>query len=91
MRCPDCGHDLPEGAASCTHCATLRRLAGLQATNGALKGGAAGLAVGLLAVTVMLAREIDVLPLWALLSLPVFLFVLGALVGYRRARTSSGK
>lgn len=89
MNCPDCGRSLSDDAA-CAHCATQRRLAGLRATNGALKGGAAGLAAGLLAVTVMLAREIDALPLWALLSLPLFLFVLGALLGYRRARTSSG-
>jgi hypothetical protein len=90
MACPDCGGESPDGAAVCPNCATLRRLARLRVSSSALKGGVGGLALGLLLVTVLLAQGEHAVSVKALLlALPLVLAALGAVIGWRRASSSS--
>ncbi len=90
MLCPHCGRELPAGGAACPNCDTLRRLARLRVSSGALKGGVGGLALGLLLVTVLLAQGDHAVSVKALLlALPLVLAALGAVIGWRRASSSS--
>lgn len=90
MACPDCGSELPAGAAACPNCAARHRLARLRVSNSALKGGVGGLALGLLLVTVLLAQGEHAPSVKALLlALPLVLAALGVVIGWRRASSSS--
>ncbi|WP_374327328.1 hypothetical protein [Azonexus sp.] len=90
MACPDCGGESPDGATVCPNCATLRRLARLRVSSSALKGGVSGLALGLLLVTVLLAwGDLADSVKALLLALPLVLAALGAVIGWRRASSSS--
>ena len=87
MICAKCGRDAPDDAIYCPHCVTDRKVTQAQVINGGVKGGAIGLALGLLVVTVMLAyydleRGIAAI----VLALPIGTFTTGLIIGLVRAK-----
>ncbi|WP_412481018.1 hypothetical protein [Azonexus sp. IMCC34839] len=88
MICDKCGREAPDDAIYCPHCVTDRKVSQLQVINGGLKGGAIGLALGLLLVTVLLGyydleRGIKAI----VLTVPIATFTTGLIIGLVKAKT----
>ena len=88
MNCARCGRVAPDDAIYCPHCVAERKVSQAQVINGGLKGGAIGLALGLLFVTVLLGyydleRGIKAI----VLALPIATFTTGLIIGLVRAKT----
>ncbi len=88
MNCARCGREAPDDAIYCPHCVAERKVSQAQVINGGLKGGAIGLALGLLFATVLLGyydleRGIKAI----VLALPIATFTTGLIIGLVRAKT----
>ena len=87
MKCSKCGLDVPEDAIYCPHCTGDRKTRDIELYRGAAKGGALGLGIGLLLVTIMLsmyemARGIAAIAL----ILPIGTFTTGLIIGLVQAK-----
>ena len=87
MQCTKCGQEVPEDVIYCPHCIGERKITDRQVINGGLKGGALGLAFGLLVVSVMLGfyeleRGIKAIAL----TVPIGTFTTGLIIGLVRAK-----
>lgn len=90
MDCPECGSVLPAGADACPNCAAWHKVHRLRRFSATLKGTVGGLALGLVVLTVLLARADQVDSFSALLlALPLLLAALGAVIAWQRAKSSS--
>ena len=88
MNCAQCGREAPDDAIYCPHCVAERKVTQAQVINGGLKGGAIGLALGLLCVTALLGyydleRGIKAI----VLALPIATFTTGLILGLVKAKT----
>ena len=88
MICAKCGREAPDDAIYCPHCVTDRKVSQAKVINGGLKGGAIGLALGLLLVTVLLGyydleRGIKAI----VLTVPIATFTTGLIIGLVKAKT----
>ncbi len=88
MICAKCGREAPDDAIYCPHCVAERKASQAQVINGGLKGGAIGLALGLLFVTVLLGyydleRGIKAI----VLTVPIGTFTTGLIIGLVKAKT----
>lgn len=87
MQCAKCGQAVPDDAIYCPHCVGGGQPSQRDVINGGLKGGAIGLALGLLFVTVLLAfydleRGIKAI----VLALPIGTFTTGLIMGLVKAK-----
>ncbi len=87
MICAKCGREAPDDAIYCPHCVVDRKVSQQQVINGGLKGGAIGLALGLVAVTVLLGyydleRGIKAI----VLTVPIGTFTTGLIIGLVKAK-----
>lgn len=90
MDCPECGSALPADADACPNCAAWHQVHRMRRVGAMLKGAAGGLALGLLVVTVLLARAEYADSFRALLlALPLLLAGLGAVIAWSRTKSSS--
>ena len=88
MNCAKCGREAPEDAIYCPHCVAQRKATQAQVINGGIKGGTIGLALGLAAVTLLLANyELERGIKAIVLILPIDTFTTGLIIGLVRAKT----
>ncbi len=87
MQCSKCGQEVPADAIYCPHCVGDRRISDREVINGGLKGGAIGLGLGLLLVTLLLGfydleRGIKAI----VVALPIGTFATGLIIGLVKAK-----
>ncbi len=87
MQCAKCGQQVPADAIYCPHCAGTRVTSDREVINGGLKGGAIGLAIGLVFVTVLLGfydleRGIKAI----VAAVPIGTFTTGLIIGLVKAK-----
>lgn len=87
MQCSKCGREVPADAIYCPHCVGDRKTTDRELINGGLKGGAIGLGIGLLLVTVLLGfydleRGIKAI----VVALPIGTFATGLIIGLVKAK-----
>ena len=87
MQCSKCGLEVPADAIYCPHCVGDRRTSDREVINGGLKGGAIGLGLGLLLVTLLLGfydleRGIKAI----VVALPIGTFATGLIIGLVKAK-----
>lgn len=87
MNCTKCGQDVPEDAIYCPHCTGERKTTDHEVILGGVRGGAIGLAIGLIFVTIELyfydlERGIKAI----VVAVPIATFTTGLIIGMFKAK-----